>query len=167
METNKPFKDTKVGEWLSTNLPTALNIVGGVLPSQGAFGIVKNIISSHPALSPGQKQEGLDIVLEHEKLYYSDLENARSREVEITKATGKKDVTMIFLTIYGTVSPVLILLYLLIFGFPKPIDNGTAALLGGFIGTLFSAFLMIFNYHFSSTTGSKAKDETINTLSKN
>ena len=42
----KKFKDTKVGVFLKEKAPNILNSVGDILPANGAFGIVKNLISS-------------------------------------------------------------------------------------------------------------------------
>ena len=38
------IKDTKIGQLLKDKLPGALDLVGDLLPDQGALGIVKNII---------------------------------------------------------------------------------------------------------------------------
>jgi hypothetical protein len=40
----KLFKDTKVGRFLSNAAPGILNTVGDVLPDNGVFGLVKNLI---------------------------------------------------------------------------------------------------------------------------
>ena len=39
----KKFKDTKIAEFLKNKAPGILNVVGDVLPNNGAFGIIKNL----------------------------------------------------------------------------------------------------------------------------
>ena len=54
---NSKIKDTKVGKWLKEKAPKVLNIVGDLLPDQGYLGVVKNLISNDPDVSPEQEAE--------------------------------------------------------------------------------------------------------------
>ena len=82
------LKDTKVGKLLKEKAPRILDMIGDVLPSNGAMGILKNIISKDPDLTPEQKAELHDQVLDLYKLEVEDRDSARKREVEIAKAGG-------------------------------------------------------------------------------
>ena len=84
----KKIKDTKIGKFLSEKAPQILAVVGDVLPEQGTLGIVKNLISKDPDLTPEEKEEIHNRLVEFYKLEVEDRDSARQREVEITKAGG-------------------------------------------------------------------------------
>jgi hypothetical protein len=101
---SKPFKESKLGSWLKTNAPKALDIVGDVLPDKGVLGILKNIISSDPEIPAEQRLEFEKLIADHEqemaKLEVQDRDSARHRETEFVKATGHIDRFMFVLGIY-------------------------------------------------------------------
>ena len=101
MSEKKKFKDTKLGGWLSDNAPKVLDVVGDLLPDQGALGVVKNLIQNDPDLEPSQKAEFARMAFEMES---ADRASARQREVEVVKATGKVDWMMVITGIVGLVS---------------------------------------------------------------
>jgi len=84
----KKLKDSKIGTLLKEKAPKVLEIIGDVLPSSGTMGILKNIISKDPDLTPEEKAELHNQVTELYKLEVADRDSARNREVEITKAGG-------------------------------------------------------------------------------
>ena len=81
----KKLKDTKIGLLLKEKAPKILDLIGDVLPSTGTMGILKNIISKDPDLTPEEKKELHNRVIELYKLEVADRDSARSREVEISK----------------------------------------------------------------------------------
>ncbi len=87
----KKLKDTKLGQFLKDKAPKVLDIVGDVLPSSGTLGIVKNIISKDPDLTPEEKDQLHQQVVELYKLEVDDRDSARKREVELAKS-GKFDL---------------------------------------------------------------------------
>ena len=87
----RKLKDTKLGQFLKDKAPKVLDIVGDVLPSSGTLGIVKNIISKDPDLTPEEKDQIHQQVVELYKLEVDDRDSAREREVELAKA-GKFDL---------------------------------------------------------------------------
>lgn len=87
----KKLKDTKLGQFLKDKVPLALDIVGDVLPDAGTLGIVKNIISKDPDLTPEEKDQLHKQVVELYKLEVDDRDSARKREVELAKS-GKFDL---------------------------------------------------------------------------
>ena len=97
----KQFKDTKLGAWLGTNAPKVLDVVGDLLPDQGALGVVKNLIQGDPDLEPSQKAEFERMAFELES---ADRASARQREVEVVKATGKVDWMMMVTGMVGLLS---------------------------------------------------------------
>jgi len=98
---NSKIKDTKIGKWLKEKAPKVLNIVGDLLPDQGYLGVVKNLISSDPDVSPEQEAEFEQMAFELEA---ADRASARNREIEIAKATGKTDWMMILTGVVGLFS---------------------------------------------------------------
>ena len=87
----KKLKDTKLGQFLKDKAPQVLDIVGDVLPTSGALGVVKNIISKDPDLSPEEKDQLHQQVVELYKLEVDDRDSARNREIELAKS-GKFDL---------------------------------------------------------------------------
>ena len=81
----KKLKDTKIGLLLKEKAPKILDLIGDVLPSSGTMGILKNIISKDPDLTPEEKKELHNRVIELYKLEVADRDSARNREVEISK----------------------------------------------------------------------------------
>ena len=84
----KKIKDSKIGKFLAEKVPHVLDLVGEYLPEQGTLGIVKNIIQKDPDLTPEEKQEIHNRLVEFYKLEVEDRDSARQREVEMVKAGG-------------------------------------------------------------------------------
>lgn len=84
----KKLKDSKIGTLLKEKAPKVLEIIGDVLPSSGTMGILKNIISKDPDLTPEEKAELHNQVTELYKLEVADRDSARNREVEMAKSGG-------------------------------------------------------------------------------
>ena len=82
------LKDSKIGKLLKEKAPKILDIIGDVLPSNGTMGIIKNIISKDPDLTPEEKAELHNRVIELYKLEVADRDSARKREIEMAKAGG-------------------------------------------------------------------------------
>ena len=79
------LKDTKVGQFLKTKAPQILDVIGDVLPDNGSLGIVKNLISRDPDLTPEEKAELHAQIVEVYKLEVEDRDSARKREIEVSK----------------------------------------------------------------------------------
>ena len=58
----KKFKDTKVGVFLKEKAPKILDSIGDLLPNQGVYGIVKNLISQDETLPVKDKEEALRLL---------------------------------------------------------------------------------------------------------
>ena len=79
------LKDTKVGQFLKTKAPKILDVIGDVLPDSGSLGIVKNLISQNPDLTPEEKAQLHAQIVEVYKLEVEDRDSARKREIEVSK----------------------------------------------------------------------------------
>jgi hypothetical protein len=104
------------------------------------------------------KQLDIQSVDDLEKIAADDRASARNREIEVTKATGKKDWTPRILAF-----AVVILcfagegLYFFL-GAPK---NASPELIGRILGTLDSALILVLSYYFGSSAGSDRKTELL------
>lgn len=145
----KKFKDTKVGQFLTKKAPKILNVIGDILPSNGLFGIVKNLISSSDELSEEDKAlalEELNKSIEIFQLEFKDKESARLREVEVAK-TGKFDFLFYLTGIIG-LSVFCFIVYAIIYlEIPKENKEIWIHLIGISEGVVLS----IFGYYFGSS----------------
>ena len=83
------IKDTKIGKFLADKAPNVLKMVGSALPDNGTLGIIKNLIDGEPDLSPEEKAQMHQQLVELYNLEVKDRDSARNREVEMMKAAHK------------------------------------------------------------------------------
>lgn len=100
MSEKKKFKDTKLGQWLSEKAPKVLDVVGDLLPDQGALGIVKNLIDTDPDLTPEEIAQANAMIKDMYELEVADRDSARKREVDIKKVGGQ-DIMMVVTGLVG------------------------------------------------------------------
>jgi len=100
MPKKKKFSETKVGQFLAVAAPGILGTVGDILPDNGVFGVVKNLISKEESLPPEDKAKAMkllemDIVEMQEisKRWQSDMKS----DSWLSKNT--RPMTLIFLTL--------------------------------------------------------------------
>ena len=58
----KKIKDTKIGAFLASKAPKVLTAIGDILPDQGTFGVVKNIITSDSKIKAVDKEQALKLI---------------------------------------------------------------------------------------------------------
>jgi len=58
----KKFKETKLGVFLKEKAPKILDSIGDILPDQGVYGVVKNLISKDDTIPPKDKEEALRLL---------------------------------------------------------------------------------------------------------
>ncbi len=58
----KTFKETKIGAFLKDKAPGILDTIGSVLPDQGGFGLVKNLITSDDNIEPADKETAMKLL---------------------------------------------------------------------------------------------------------
>tara|TARA_Y100000816_G_C26095446_1_gene579608 strand:- start:1758 stop:2192 length:435 start_codon:yes stop_codon:yes gene_type:complete len=56
----KKIKDTKLGSWLASKAPNVLDVVGDLLPDNGALGVVKNLIDKDPDVDTAEGVAAVD-----------------------------------------------------------------------------------------------------------
>jgi hypothetical protein len=96
----KKFKDTKVGRFLSNAAPGILNTVGDVLPDNGVFGLVKNLIDKDPALPPEDKEKAL-LLLQQDIVEMKEISKRWASDMKSDSWLSKntRPMTLIFLTV--------------------------------------------------------------------
>lgn len=139
------FKDTVVGKFINEKAPHILNIIGDVLPDKGTLGIVKNIISNDPDLTPEEKQEIHARLVDFYKLEVEDRNSAREREVNIIEKGGT-DWMMNATGIIGLGS-FLILIFAIVF---INVPESNSELLIHTTGIVEGIVLSIVGYYFGS-----------------
>lgn len=111
-------------------------------------------------LELNHKTELRRIALELDRAYLADVQSARSREVELVKATGKRDINLYILA-WSVVVGFFLLTGLLMF---IQIQVNEAALL--LFGSLASGFGMVLQYFFGSSRSSREKTDLLATRAK-
>jgi len=143
----KKLKDTKIGLLLKEKAPKILELIGDVLPSNGTMGILKNIISKDPDLTPEEKAELHNRVIELYKLEVADRDSARKREVEIAKAGGN-DWMMNVTGVIG-LSCFVFIIYSVVY-IPEVLDNELFIHLMGMVEGVVIGNIFAFYYGTSS-----------------
>jgi len=141
----KKIKDSKIGKFLSDKVPHVLDIVGDVLPDKGALGIVKNIIDKEPDLTPEEKQQIHNQLVELYKLEVQDRDSARDREVKMIEA-GSDDWMMNATGIIGLSSFVFLIFSIVFITVPE----SNSELLIHTTGIVEGIVLSIVGYYFGS-----------------
>lgn len=57
---DKKIKNTRLGCWLKGKAPKVLDVVGDLLPDQGALGVVKNLLDKDSSIDPEEAKAMLD-----------------------------------------------------------------------------------------------------------
>jgi hypothetical protein len=57
---DKKIKNTRLGGWLKGKAPKVLDVVGDLLPDQGALGVVKNLLDKDSSIDPEEAKAMLD-----------------------------------------------------------------------------------------------------------
>lgn len=143
----KKFKETKVGKFLTEKLP---GIAADVLPEKGVLGIVKNLLDNDKDLTPEEKAQMHDELVELYELEVQDRDSARKREVEIAK-TGKKDYMFTLTGVVGL--GVFVFIVYAITAIEIPTDNKEIWI--HLIGICEGIVLSIFGFYFGTSNDKK------------
>lgn len=141
----KKFKDTKLGKFIKLKAPKVLEVAGDLLPDEGLLGVVKNLIDNEPDLSPEEKQQIHERLVDFYKLEVEDRNSARQREIEMIKA-GSGDWMMNATGVIGLGSFLLLLIAIVFMDVPesnKELMIHTTGIVEGIV-------LSIVGYYFGS-----------------
>ena len=108
MSNKKKFKETKIGAFLKNKAPKILDGIGDMLPDNGAFGVVKNLISSDSSISPEDKEMALKL-LEQDIAEMNNVSSRWSSDMKSDSWLSKntRPMTLIYLTIVMSILIVL------------------------------------------------------------
>ena len=108
MADRKKFKETKIGAFLKNKAPKILDGIGDILPDNGAFGIVKNLISSDSSISPEDKEMALKL-LEQDIAEMNNISSRWQSDMKSDSWLSKntRPMALIFLTLAMTIFIVL------------------------------------------------------------
>lgn len=149
----KPFKDSKLGKFLSEKVPGVLDVVDDYFPPAK---ILSALVGKN--LPPEDQIEFEKLLKDHEKEMYAlevdDRKSARTREVETTRALGHIDYITYFLCAAGIVVFFFIVWHLV----RESMPNENRELLYHTIGIIEGIIISIYSYYFGSSAGSRIKD---------
>lgn len=149
----KPFKDSKLGKFLSEKVPGVLDVVDDYFPPAK---ILSALVGKN--LPPEDQIEFEKLLKDHEKEMYAlevdDRKSARNREVETTRALGHIDYITYFLCVAGIIVFFFIVWHLV----RESMPNENRELLYHTIGIIEGIIISIYSYYFGSSAGSRIKD---------
>ena len=89
------LKDTRLGEWFREKSPDVLEAIGELVPG-GEILKALGVLIDRSTESEEEKKRARIML---EELEIRDRDSARNREIEVTKATGKRDYMQAFVGI--------------------------------------------------------------------
>jgi len=157
-----------------------ISIIGnafGLTPEETTPEKINHLLATDPQaaikmaeIEANNKVELQKMILEQERIRLADVASARAREVEITKATGKRDINLYILSylfIIGFFVSIITMLVLSLSGkLPESMPDYVVFLLGSLFGTLTSGTGAVIQYFFGSSMGSSKKSEFIEKIEK-
>ena len=163
MEDKKPFKETKLGAWLSTKAPEVLHAVGDMLPDQGVLGIAKNIVDKLPGMSAEDKEEYKKLSATYEQeifgMVLGDVANARNMQVEALRQNDQLSKRFIYYMAWFIVASATAFGFMLFF-VKFPDENKRMIEMFADV-YMFAGALMILNFFYGSSKGSHDKTEML------
>ena len=95
----KKFKDTKVGKFL-VGKSGIIDVITNILPDQGVFGMVKNLIDKDQELTPQDKETALKL-LEQDMIEMQEISKRWQSDMVSDSWLSKntRPMTLIFLTV--------------------------------------------------------------------
>ena len=94
-----PLKETKLGEWFREKSPKVFDIIGEVIPGGDVLQAIGALIDS----TTESEEERAQARRMLQELSNADRDSARNREIEVTKAIGKRDWMQIFVGVSAMV----------------------------------------------------------------
>tara|TARA_R100001463_G_scaffold26513_1_gene62037 strand:- start:6713 stop:7162 length:450 start_codon:yes stop_codon:yes gene_type:complete len=100
----KKFAETKVGKFLKEKAPAVLSSIGDILPDQGTFGIVKNLITSDPKIEPQDKETAMKLI-EQDLIEMENVSKRWDSDMKSDSWLSKntRPLTLIYLTLASTI----------------------------------------------------------------
>jgi len=147
MKDKKPFKETKVGQFLLKKIP---GLIGNVLPDNGVLGVLKNFIDADDTITPEERESLHNELKELYELEIADRDSARKREVDKAK-TGQFDFMFNLTGVVGLLAFAFIIYAIVYLEVPENNKEVWIHLIGICEGIVLS----IFGYFFGSAVRKK------------
>ena len=131
----KKFKDTKIAAFLKHKAPAILDGIGDILPDQGGFGLVKNLITSDKSIKAADKEMALKL-LDQDIAEMNNISERWASDMKSDSWLSKntRPMTLIYLTLAMTIFIVLDSTVLL------EIKTGWVSLLEALLITVYVAY---------------------------
>jgi len=138
---------------------TALSLISSKLGIEEKNLTPANItnIAANPDQLVKLKEIEADYGLEIKRLYFDDLRNARQREIEITKVTGKRDINLYALA-WTVIAGFFVMTGMMYF---KPLPESAIGPINQLFGALAAGFGMVLNYFYGSSRSSADKTKLL------
>ena len=155
----KPFKETKIGAFLSSVAPTLIDTIGEVFPPAK---FLKAFITDTPDLSPEDKSEALALLkdYEQEELDARLADVASAREMYKQKSDKADDIAKL---VMRWNLPVIVALVVINILATMYLDKVLIAVIANVVGMVLQSLInerqTLINFFFGSSEGSKRKDE--------
>jgi|TARA_B100000780_G_scaffold144798_1_gene101215 hypothetical protein len=132
----KKFSQTKVGAFLSRVAPGILGTVGDILPDNGLFGVVKNLISKDETMPVEDKETALKL-LEQDLTEMQEVSKRWDSDMKSDSWLSKntRPLTLIFLTV-----SMVLLIFSDSLGESFEVDSGWVDLLKSLLITVYVAY---------------------------
>ena len=132
----KKFSETKVGAFLSKVAPGILRTVGDILPDNGLFGVVKNLISKDETMPVEDKEKALKL-LEQDMVEMQEVSKRWASDMKSDSWLSKntRPLTLIFLTV-----SMVLLIFSDSIGESFEVDSGWVDLLKSLLITVYVAY---------------------------
>tara|TARA_Y100000385_G_scaffold284214_1_gene341819 strand:- start:652 stop:1107 length:456 start_codon:yes stop_codon:yes gene_type:complete len=132
----KKFSETKVGAFLSKVAPGILGTVGDILPDNGLFGVVKNLISKDKTMPVEDKEKALKL-LEQDMVEMQEVSKRWASDMKSDSWLSKntRPLTLIFLTV-----SMVLLIFSDSIGESFDVDSGWVDLLKSLLITVYVAY---------------------------
>jgi hypothetical protein len=154
----------------------AVSIISTLLGIDSDPNVVEKALEAKPELLLELRKYEMEHAVELQKLqiqdaqmYLVDVQSARNRDIELVKATGKRDAFMYALAgtlFFGFILLTGIVTYLIFTKQLANIDANMVLLMGTLYGTLSSGFLAVVYFFFGSSKSSDDKNGTIRDMVK-
>ena len=104
MSEKKKLKETKVGSFLASKAPALLNKIGDILPDQGTFGVVKNLITSDTKIKAVDKEQAMKLI-EQDLQELKEISGRWRADMKSDSWLSKntRPLTLIYLTFASTI----------------------------------------------------------------
>ena len=104
MSEKKKLKETKLGSFLASKAPALLNKIGDILPDQGTFGVVKNLITSDTKIKAVDKEQAMKLI-EQDLQELKEISGRWRADMKSDSWLSKntRPLTLIYLTFASTI----------------------------------------------------------------